>query len=175
MPTLFILCGPAGSGKSTWLANVFMQNWDKSMSVIVSRDAIRFAELTAAGLDKKDYFKKENIVYAKYTAVIAKELAAGNDVYADSTCLTKKSREKLIRTVERQTRTPFNVIALDFYREDMKIRCYNQNRQRSGLALVPDAVVEQQCDNYERPTTAEYKICQVFPIDIDERMVMDDG
>lgn len=174
MATLFVLCGPAGIGKSTWLANTFMQNWDKSKSVIVSRDAIRFAELTTAGLGQKDYFKKENVVFAKYTATIAKELEAGNDVYADSTCLTKKSREKLIRTVQRQTRKPFNVIALDFYREDMRERCYIQNKQRSGLALVPDSVVMQQCDNYERPTPAEYKIDFVYPVDVDERMQLNE-
>ena len=40
MATLFILCGPAGVGKSTWLKHTFDTNWDKSKSVIVSRDAI---------------------------------------------------------------------------------------------------------------------------------------
>ena len=174
MPTLFIMCGPAGSGKSTWLKKVFSQNWDKSKSAIVSRDEIRFAELTAAGLGVKDYFKKETIVYAKYTATIAAELNAGNDVYADSTNLSKKAREKLIRTVERQVHKPFNVIAFDFYREDMRQRCYLQNKQRTGFALVPDGAVAKQCDEYERPSTAEYKIDFVYPIDIDEEMHLDE-
>ena len=164
MATLFILCGPAGVGKSTWLKHTFDTNWNKSKSVIVSRDAIRFHELEIAGItDNKHYFSKENVVYAKYTATIAAELLAGNDVYADSTNLTKKSREKLIRAIERRVKN-FDVIALDFWREDLKQRCYLQNKQRNGFALVPDSVVAQQCEQYERPSISEYKINFVFPI-----------
>ena len=99
--TLFLLCGPSGIGKSTWLKNTFSEKWDKSRSVIVSRDEIRFYELRKDNLGSEHYFDKEPIVFSTFLATIASELMCGNDVYADATHLTPASRSKVIKGVEK--------------------------------------------------------------------------
>lgn len=170
IPFLFLLCGPAGVGKSTWLKKKFSENWDKSHSVIVSRDEIRFYLLEKEGLTKKDYFKKEKETEAIFYSTIAAELDAGNDVYADATHLTKKSRAKTIREVMKYSKNKkFTVLCLDFWCENMKDICYIRNHGRTGLALVPDEVVIKQCEIYERPSTNEDKITFVFPIEEEKK------
>jgi len=166
IPYLFLLCGPAGVGKSTWLKNKFSENWDKTHSAIVSRDEIRFHLLEKEGLTKKDYFKKEKETEVIFYSTIAAALDAGDDVYADATHLTKKSRAKTIREVTKYSKNKkFAVICLDFWCENMRDICYIRNHGRTGLALVPDEVVIKQCEIYERPTKNEDKIDLVFRIE----------
>ena len=110
MPTLFILCGPAGSGKSTWLANVFMQNWDKSMSVIISRDEIRFSILA----EDEPYFSKEDQVYREFIWEIYNSLKNGEDVVADATNLNDKSRSKLFEAIPLDL-SKYKVIAVESF------------------------------------------------------------
>lgn len=164
--TLFLLCGPSGVGKSTWLKNTFLENWDKSKSVIVSRDEIRFYELRKDNLDSEHYFDKEPIVFATFLATIASELLCGNDVYADATHLTPASRSKVIKGVEKicKEKNPdfdFHVVALDFSHRDMEKHCLYNNSLRTGLARVPEEAIKNQCRIYKKPTTDEYKIVYV--------------
>lgn len=63
-PTLFIMVGLPGSGKSTFLkrrAHEFTTS--RCGYTVVSRDAIRFSLLS----DTDDYFAKENEVFKKFT------------------------------------------------------------------------------------------------------------
>ena len=164
--TLFLLCGPSGVGKSTWLKNTFLENWDKSKSVIVSRDEIRFYELRKDNLDREHYFDKEPIVFNTFLATIASELLYGNDVYADATHLTPAARNKVIKGVEKicKRKNPdfdFYVIAFDFSHRDMEKHCLYNNSLRAGLARVPEEAIKNQCRIYKKPTTDEYKIVYV--------------
>ena len=91
--TLYIMCGPAGCGKSTFLNNCATKISEGC--AIVSRDEIRFNMLK----DDMSYFAKEKEVFAKFTATIASELQYA-DVFADSTCINEASRKKLITAVK---------------------------------------------------------------------------
>ena len=60
---LYILCGPAASGKSTF-SHFLVQ--DKNSYKIVSRDAIRFSLVN----ENEEYFSKEKEVFRTYIAEI---------------------------------------------------------------------------------------------------------
>ena len=55
MKQLFLMCGVAGAGKSTYLSNI-------KNAVVISRDEIRFSLIG----DFDDYFAKEDEVFATF-------------------------------------------------------------------------------------------------------------
>lgn len=148
--TLYIMCGPAGCGKSTFL-KIFANKISKGCAT-VSRDEIRFRLLS----DTDDYFAKEKEVFNTYAAVIANELKHC-DVFADSTCCTKGSRKKLINAVKKHNKK-FEVSIIYFFDDDIDYitqKCINQNNLRSGRAKVPEDVIKNMCKNFEIPDETE--------------------
>lgn len=79
--TLTLMVGPAGSGKSTWLAS------NVPPSMIVSSDTIR-QQLCG---DFRDQSKNDE-VFAAVHALVATRLKHGLDVYLDATNLRRKNR-----------------------------------------------------------------------------------
>ena len=145
--TLYIMCGPAGCGKSTFLNNCATKISEGC--AIVSRDEIRFNMLK----DDMSYFAKEKEVFAKFTATIASELQYA-DVFADSTCINEASRKKLITAVKKLNKN-FDVVALYFYNDNILDRCLTQNARRSGRARVPDEAIINMCANFTIPKKSE--------------------
>ena len=145
--TLYIMCGPAGCGKSTFLNNCATKISEGC--AIVSRDEIRFNMLK----DDMSYFAKEKEVFAKFTATIASELQYA-DVFADSTCINEASRKKLITAVKKLNKN-FDVVALYFYNDNILDRCLTQNARRSGRARVPDEVIINMCASFTIPKKSE--------------------
>ena len=62
--TVFLLCGCPGSGKSTWINERYIWDYD----ALISRDAIRFAKLKPG----QDYFAVEDEVKKEFFEEIAK-------------------------------------------------------------------------------------------------------
>ena len=91
---LFLMCGIAGSGKSSWLQK------NVSNAAIISRDEIRFSIIG----DFDDYFAKENEVFTIFIQKI-QEAIDNNDgpteIYCDATHLTKKSRNKVLNALKK--------------------------------------------------------------------------
>lgn len=86
MPTLYVLCGAPGCGKSTW-AKGMAQN-----AIHISRDIIRFNLLD----ENDDYFDKETLVFKLFIKAIQEGLNNNNNVIADATHLNLGSRQKLL-------------------------------------------------------------------------------
>lgn len=87
-PTLWIMCGLSGSGKSTIAAQIANENPN---TIIVSSDAIR-EELTGNENDQsknEDVFK---IFHKRIREYLIKEI----NVIADATNLTMKSRRAIL-------------------------------------------------------------------------------
>lgn len=145
--TLYIMCGPAGCGKSTFLSNC--ANKISVGCAVVSRDEIRFNML-----DNDDsYFAKEKKVFTKFTSTIASALSY-SDVFADSTCINEDSRKKLITGVKKYNKD-FDIVALFFYNDNILDRCLTQNARRGGRAHVPDDAIVRMCADFTVPKKSE--------------------
>ena len=80
MKHLFLMCGVAGSGKSTYLSNI-------KNAVVISRDEIRFSLIG----DFDDYFAKEDEVFATFIQKIQNAIdneEGPKEIYCDATHLT---------------------------------------------------------------------------------------
>lgn len=148
MNTLYVCCGPAGIGKSTWLKN----NINKIVEgcAVVSRDAIRFEMVKP----NEPYFSKEDKVLAKFYSVIAKSLEY-SDVVVDSTNVSVSARRKLFLGINKYVQCPYHTAAIDFYKNNMLEICLDQNALRTGRERVPDDVVQRMVGQFQRPSTAE--------------------
>ena len=143
-PTLYILCGPAGCGKTTW-ANHFIDEYDIRY---VSRDAIRYSLLE----EDDNYFAHEKEAFRKFSATIAQTLVDGFSVIADATHLNDISRYKLTRAIDQYTRDYYIVYVIFEVPEDVSLE---RNNQRKGYARVPEQVVKQMYKNFQKPTLSE--------------------
>lgn len=148
MNKLYVCCGPAGIGKSTWLRT--NANKISEGCAIVSRDEIRFDLVKP----NEPYFSRENEVLAIFLATIAKTLEH-TDVFVDATNTTVSSRHKLFLGINKYAECSYEKIALDFYKNNMLDICLTQNSCRTGRERVPDDVVERMVGQYQRPSTKE--------------------
>ena len=161
MRKLYLMCGPAGCGKSTY-TKVHAQEDD----VVISRDAIRFSLLE----DGDDYFSKEGIVFIEFVREVAKALTEEEtqNVWADATHLTEKSRRKFFShldyylNVEFEQSPEFEVIAVNL--ETTLSTCKARNAQRLGRARVPENVIERQFNAFVPATKEERYIDKVLTI-----------
>lgn len=146
-PTLYILCGPAGCGKTTWAFD-FMQ-YDSDVRY-VSRDAIRFSMIS----NEEEYFSHEKEVFRRFSDCIAQTLIDGFDVIADATHINEASRHKLTKAIDEYTAN-YNIIYIVFL-VDVET-CIERNKNREGLARVPEQVIRDMCLNFKIPTLDEDK------------------
>lgn len=145
MSNLIIMCGVPGCGKSTW-AKDFMS---KNNAIIVSRDEIRFEFLK----EGEDYFSHENEVTANFYHKINYYLASGEYEYviADATHNTAKARNSMLDNINMENVE--YIIPVNF---NVPIdQCIAQNRQRTGLARVPDYTIERMYRFHQDPTFHE--------------------
>lgn len=141
---LYIMCGPAGSGKSTWIRC----NAKAGTSAHISRDRIRF------NMVKEDeyYFSREDEVYDEFVYQIAQALRSPwvDSVYADATHLTQKAREKLVRKIN-------TIVSADNYSINAVVVmpklevCLAQNAQRKGRECVPETVICNMYKSFQDP------------------------
>ncbi len=129
-PTLYILCGAPGSGKSTFAANLVPNiHW-------VSRDATRF-ELVK---EEEEYFSHEKEVFNRFVERIVISLQTGADTIADATHLNTASRKKLTNAIDSYFEL-YNIIYVIFTASaDL---CIKRNINRVGREKVPEDVIRK--------------------------------
>lgn len=142
MINLYLMCGPAGSGKSTWIKDNHKDNY-----VIVSRDAVRFSMLK----DTDTYFACEYDVFTVFINKIRNCIDTGyENIYVDATHLNEKSRNKVL---DRLYLGGVNIIPVNMHTSLEK--CIAQNDQRVGRCHVPITVIKDQYKAYEPASYAE--------------------
>lgn len=140
---VFVMCGPAGSGKSTWLIKQMKPKTD----VCISRDNIRFGLLK----EGEDYFAHENDVKEIFYNSIANNTSASywENIYIDATHLNPRARRDTMWNISKYC----SVIAVSF--EVPAEVAIERNKKRSGLARVPDNVIWNMKSRYKIPSLDE--------------------
>ena len=129
MNNLYIMSGPPGCGKSTYIKN----HYNPTEDTWVSRDEIRFGYLN----DTDDYFQNEDRVFKEFVKHIQDDLVHGN-VYADATHLNERSRNKLLRNLDLHD---VKVYVIQFF-VPFKV-CWERNKKRDGRSVVPKGVLRR--------------------------------
>ena len=141
---VYLMCGPAGAGKSTWIRN----HATPGTSAHISRDRVRFSMVK----EDEYYFSREKEVYMEFVRQICRALAYDtkwvDEIYIDATHLTKKSREKLVSELDSFC-PDYELIAV-IIKPELE-QCIEQNAQRSGRELVPETVIRNMYETFQHP------------------------
>ena len=138
-PTLTVMCGLSGSGKSTKAHEIA----ERTGAIVVSSDELR-KELFG---DERFQGEKDKL-FREYHKRVHDNLAAGRDVVADKTNISIRSRRALLEAVKD----------LDVYKDcvicNVKYSdCLENNRNRSYQ--LPDEVIRRQLYGFQVPFCEE--------------------
>ena len=142
--TLYIMCGVAGAGKSTFAREML----EDDTTLWVSRDEIRFSLLS----EHDNYHAKEREAWKIFVNTISKYLKLGYSVIADATHLTRRSRARLLNSLS------FNRKAVEVcvvYVATSVEMCIERNSQRFDRRHVPTHDVFEMGENLESPLLME--------------------
>lgn len=159
-PMMYLMCGPVGSGKSTWVR----RNAEPGTSAHISRDRIRFSKVK----EDEYYFAREDEVYEEFVYQIVAALQAPwvDSIYVDATHLTQKAREKLIRQVDE-------IINIDYWYDitavvvmpELEV-CLAQNAQREGRERVPESVIRNMYKSFQHPLKDDLRYSYIIENDV---------
>lgn len=152
---LFLLSGPAGCGKSTWVER---QLWQGG-GVWISRDNIRFGMLQ----EGEDYFSHEEEVFDMFIRLIQDEIdnvESSIDIYADATHLNKTSRDRVLKRLNLDLLDEVNCVFFDVPAEV----AIERNENRTGLAHVPRSVIRRMWHQHTKPG-ADEQFTHIITID----------
>lgn len=144
--TLYIMCGPPASGKTTWVKEHLTEN-----GTHISRDEIRFSMLK----NDDDYFTCEKEVLKTFYSQIQKALDDNihTTIYADATHITSKARVKFLNHLI----FPEKVDIIPIWFNTPVEVCIERNAQRNGRAVVPESVIREMCEIATAPAMKENK------------------
>ena len=151
------MCGPPGTGKSTWVKN-FIESAENQVKV-VSRDEIRFAKLQ----ESEDYFNKENEVFDDFIKQLNDALhdSKYDAVVADATHLTQRSRNKVLDQLDLENVEIIPVVMLTSMATALA-----RNEKRTGRAHVPVSVIKRMFYQLEVPNDNEkYSYASILEVD----------
>ncbi len=144
MTTLKIMCGIAGSGKST-----YVRQHASREDLIVSRDEIRFSLIDS---DKSIYFSQEKKVFKEFCKRINEGIKnQGEVIWIDATHLNKQSRQKLLNNINYKT------CVIEMYAINTSLeQCLNNNAKREGIRKVPENVIKTMHERFTIPNESEF-------------------
>lgn len=155
---LYIMCGPAGSGKTTWVRC----NAEAGTSAHISRDRIRFSMVR----EDEYYFSREDEVYDEFVREVVKALRCEwvDSVYADATHLSQKSRQRLIHEIDGYyPAEDYDIIAV-VVKPELET-CLAQNAEREGRARVPERVIRNMYQTFQHPLNDDIHYAYIYEND----------
>lgn len=151
--TLYLMCGPAGAGKSTWVR----KNAKPGVSAHISRDKVRFSMLK----EGEHYFSREDDVYAEFCKQIGDALNCPwvEEVWADATHLTEKARKLLFDTIDYDL---FSIKVIPVVIKPKLETILTQNAQRTGRENVPERVIRNMYNSFQDPWDDEIEYTDII-------------
>lgn len=149
MPTLYMMIGSPGSGKSTW-AHKFQQN--RLNTMYISRDEIRMSILA----DNEQYFSHEDDVYEHFVEAIVNGLVHNYDVIADATHLSRNSRIKLVKSLQAHALLAEQYEIIFIHMLTPLDECVRRDALRQGRAHVTDTVIRRMWYQAQAPQIHEF-------------------
>lgn len=148
MKRLYVMCGPAACGKSTWCQKQIAQNG----GVWISRDLIRFSFLK----EGDNIFSHEKEALTKFYQLIEEALDSeqmSDNIYVDATFLTPKVRRKVLHLARK--RENVEAIAVDCGSLLPIELAIARNSSRTGHAFVPEQEIRNMYERYVTPSKEE--------------------
>lgn len=142
MPTLYVLVGVPGSGKSTTVKKLQSSNPD---TVVVCPDEYR----------KKlggtyNYFKQDKSIWGNLCPTDVNDaLSKGKNVIFDATNVSEKRRKSILQWAKVPTKKIAVVADVDV------ATAKKQNKMRDPDKVVPDHVIDNMAKSFTYPTESE--------------------
>jgi predicted kinase len=146
MPTLFVLIGLPGSGKSRWAQT----NADQIGAVVVGSDEVR-AEFQARGKNPRD----GDAVFAEVERRARGLLQADRSVILDATHYQRRYRTYAIE-VARQLRVPCVAVWFDTSLAEALQRNGWRTGDRFGEQRVPEHIIREMAAHFDPPGRDEF-------------------
>ena len=146
MPTLTILVGLPGSGKSTWRA-------EHTAAVIISSDDLIDEFAAANGLTYSEAFKKVDMkqIQRDIMSRFQTALVEGRDIIVDRTNMPRKSRALFLNGVP----DTYHRRAVVFRVPEEELKRRLRERASATGKFIPEHVVLGMQSSYQEPTLDE--------------------
>ena len=146
-----MMVGAPGSGKSTWInkfVSTALDEW-----VIISTDSIIEDYATKNGLIYSEAYNKISAkdVKAKFNIQLRQSLNKKLNIILDQTSMTVKSRRKKLSQIPEEYEIIAKVFEID--REELRERAIKRKDETGKM--VPEKVIDDMIERYERPTKNE--------------------
>lgn len=147
MPTLYMMIGVPGSGKSTWIAN---QNFDWNKTMVLSTDAHIERRAASQGKTYSDVFQDEiKAATAEMNGNLKHALSKGMDIVWDQTNLNAKARQGKLDKIP----STYRKVAVFFTTPDA-----DEHKRRLGNRpgkVIPANVMMGMASQLQSPTAEE--------------------
>ena len=145
-PTLIVMVGPAGSGKSTVAKSLV--NWGQGKTVRLNRDELR----KTLFVDSPWNHKNEDLVLKYEEEGIRVALGLRLNVVVDDTNCIARTRKNL-EQIAKASRAKFCLIVMNMSEKECKTR----NALRTGKECIPEAAIEGQFNNLRAEPVTPYE------------------
>ena len=157
MPKLYVLVGPPGVGKSSWIAqNVsdpYVISYDSAVDIVREPLGLRYDDVAGAG--GQNQFRKE--VEAVHKQMIRDAVGSGKDIVVDMTNMTARARRRALAAVSGHEREYEKVaVVFDFQGAEKGVHdAVAQRAARLGDKTLSYSIVQGMMDRFEMPPEGE--------------------
>lgn len=156
-PTLFMMVGAPGSGKSYFAREKLHRLIENSD--YISRDDIRFSLLK----EGEPYFAHERATYNIFIERITDALKIYHNAIADAVHINWPSRRKLINNINKYLDVNY-IDIIPVIVTCSRETALERNSKRKGLANVPDNVITTAFDQMTDPASDPFKYSAIMRV-----------
>lgn len=152
MPTVTMLIGVPGSGKSTWRTEALATSVPTPV-VISSDDAIEFfAKMNGITYTQAFRLIDMKVIDREIRVDFEDALASGRDIIVDRTNMTRKSRASFLNRVPANYRK----VAVVFDIDEVRLKVRLDKRAAETGKSIPTHIVNQMRASFQMPTNEEF-------------------